>query len=398
MTQKKNPHLKIVKPPEDLEEIKKQTGRLRREKVRRILVMAVIIILAVCGTYLLLKNQSYGQARLATEYKNDISDSNNYASFAGGFIRYSRDGVVFLNKKNEEQWIQPVQLQNPIIEVRDEAFAVADNGGNSIFVFTEDGLKGEIETTLPIEKITVSNQGIVSAILKNENSPRIMSYDATGNILVEQQITMNTLGYPTALELSDDGTILAVSYLYTQGTSLKSRVIYYNFGETGQEETDNKVTTDIYDNTVMADIFFMGNNRSVVIGDNCFAIYRGSDIPEKVSEVQIGQEIRSVFHSDRYIGFILLNRDKSGYELRLYNRSGNQILNREIDGDYSNVKIDGDEIIMYDGSNCCIVTITGILKYKGDLDVEILEMSRAAGLNRYYVMSVDELRVIYLTK
>jgi len=398
MTQKKNPHLKIVKPPEDLEEIKKQTGRLRREKVRRILVMAVIIILAVCGTYLLLKNQSYGQARLATEYKNDISDSNNYASFAGGFIRYSRDGVVFLNKKNEEQWIQPVQLQNPIIEVRDEAFAVADNGGNSIFVFTEDGLKGEIETTLPIEKITVSNQGIVSAILKNENSPRIMSYDATGNILVEQQITMNTLGYPTALELSDDGTILAVSYLYTQGTSLKSRVIYYNFGETGQEETDNKVTTDIYDNTVMADIFFMGNNRSVVIGDNCFAIYRGSDIPEKESEVQIGQEIRSVFHSDRYIGFILLNRDKSGYELRLYNRSGNQILNREIDGDYSNVKIDGDEIIMYDGSNCCIVTITGILKYEGDLDVEILEMSRAAGLNRYYVMSVDELRVIYLTK
>ena len=398
MTQKKNPHLKIVKPPEDLEEIKKQTGRLRREKVRRILVMAVIIILAVCGTYLLLKNQSYGQARLATEYKNDISDSNNYASFAGGFIRYSRDGVVFLNKKNEEQWIQPVQLQNPIIEVRAEAFAVADNGGNSIFVFTEDGLKGEIETTLPIEKITVSNQGIVSAILKNENSPRIMSYDATGNILVEQQITMNTLGYPTALELSDDGTILAVSYLYTQGTSLKSRVIYYNFGETGQEETDNKVTTDIYDNTVMADIFFMGNNRSVVIGDNCFAIYRGSDIPEKVSEVQIGQEIRSVFHSDRYIGFILLNRDKSGYELRLYNRSGNQILNREIDGDYSNVKIDGDEIIMYDGSNCCIVTITGILKYEGDLDVEILEMSRAAGLNRYYVMSVDELRVIYLTK
>ena len=126
--------------------------------------------------------------------------------------------------------------------------------------------------------------------------------------------------------------------------------------------------------------------------------YRGSDIPEKVSEVQIGQEIRSVFHSDRYIGFILLNRDKSGYELRLYNRSGNQILNREIDGDYSNVKIDGDEIIMYDGSNCCIVTITGILKYEGDLDVEILEMSRAAGLNRYYVMSVDELRVIYLTK
>ena len=196
MTQKKNPHLKIVQPPEDLEEIKKRTGRFRREKAGKILATAVLIILAVCGTYLLLKNQSYGKARLAAGYENNTSDSNAYVHFAGGIIRYSRDGVVFLDKKNEEQWIQPVQLQNPIIEVRDDAFAVADCGGNSIYVFTEDGLKGEIETTLPIEKITVSNQGIVSAILKNENTPRIISYDATGNILVEQQITMNSLGYP----------------------------------------------------------------------------------------------------------------------------------------------------------------------------------------------------------
>ena len=50
---------------------------------------------------------------------------------------------------------------------------VADRGGNSIMVFTKDGLKGEIETTLPIEKIAISDQGIVSAILKNENSPQI---------------------------------------------------------------------------------------------------------------------------------------------------------------------------------------------------------------------------------
>ena len=244
----------------------------------------------------------------------------------------------------------------------------------------------------------MSDQGIVSAILKNESSPKIMSYDATGNILVEQQITMSSLGYPAALDLSDDGKMLAVSYLYTEGTSLKSRVIYYNFGEEGQEKTDNQVTSDVYEDTVMAEIFFMGNSRSVAVSDHSFVIYKGKDVPEKEKEVEIRQEIRSVFHSDKYIGFILLNQDKSGYELRLYNRSGEQILNREIEGEYSNVKIDGDEIILYDGSRCCIVTVTGIIKYQNDLDVEILEIFRAAGLNRYYVMSTDELRVIYLTK
>ena len=138
--------------------------------------------------------------------------------------------------------------------MKGDSFAVADNGGNNILVFSEDGLKGEIETTMPIEKIALSDQGIVSAILKNESSPKIMSYDATGNILVEQQITMSSLGYPAALDLSDDGKMLAVSYLYTEGTSLKSRVIYYNFGEEGQEKTDNQVTSDVYEDTVMAEI------------------------------------------------------------------------------------------------------------------------------------------------
>lgn len=398
MAQKKKTSFKILTAPEDLSEIKHKIRKVRLAKIRRVLTLLILISLAVCGTYLLLDNQTYARARTAAEYPIDISDTSSYAQFADGIVRYNRDGVVFLNRKNEEQWIQPTQLQNPTICVKDNAFAVADNGGNSILVFTREGLKGEIETTLPIEKIAISDQGIVSAILRNENSPQIISYDATGNILVEQQVTVSTTGYPVALEMSDDGNMLAVSYLYTEGTAIKSKVIYYNFGETGQERTDNIVMSEEYDNTVMAEIFFMGDDRSIVVGDDRFVIYRGKEVPEKQKEIMLDQEIQSVFHSDRYIGFILLNQEKSGYELRLYSRLGEQVLSREISGKYSNVKIDGSEVIMFDGSRCCIITASGIVKFEGDLNVEALEIFQAPGINRYYMMSVDELRVIYLTK
>ena len=398
MTQKKKTHLKILTPPDDLSEIMKKVHKFRRAKVRRILVLIVLIILAVCGTYLLLKNQSYGHARTAAEYSSDISDTSNYAQFANGIVRYNRDGVAFLNNKNEEQWIQPTQLQNPVITVKEESFAVADNGGNNILVFSEEGLRGEIETTLPIENISISDQGIVSVLMRNGSTPSIITYDAAGNILAEIQITQGTMGYPTAMEMSDDGNTLAVSYLYLDGVNIKSRVIYYNFGEAGQENSDNIVSSEEYDNTVMADIFFMGGGRSVAVGDNSFVIYRGTDTPQPEKTIVIDQEIQSVFHSDQYIGFILLNQEKSGYEVRLYNRIGEQLISREIPGNYSNVKMDGDEIIMFEGSRCCIVTATGIIKYDGNLDVDALEIFRTFGVNRYYVMSVDELRVIYLTK
>ena len=53
---------------------------------------------------------------------------------------------------------------------------------------------------------------------------------------------------------------------------------------------------------------------------------------------------------------------------------------------------------MYEGSRCCIITAAGVKKFEGDLNVDALEIFKAPGINRYYVMNVDELRVIYLTK
>ena len=82
----------------------------------------------------------------------------------------------------------------------------------------------------------------------------------------------------------------------------------------------------------------------------------------------------------------------------LYNRLGDQVISRDISGAYSHVKINGDEVIMYEGSRCCIMTAAGIVKFEGDINADALEIFRAPGINRYYVMSVDELRVIYLTK
>ena len=398
MAQKKKTYLRILTPPDDLSEIIKKVRKFRMIKARRFIVLAVLLALAVCGTYLLLDNQTYGRARTAARYPSDTSDTSGYEQFSDGIVRYNRDGVTFLNKKNEEQWMQPTQLQNPVIVKKEEAFAVADNGGNSIFVFSEEGLKGEIETTLPIEKIAISAQGIVSVVLRDENSPRIVTYDATGNVLAELQISPGTTGYPTAMEMSGDGNMLAVSYLSVSGTGMTSRVVYYNFGEKGQSQPDNIVSSTEYENTIMADIFFMGGGRCVAVGDDSFVIYRGDDVPEPEKEIKLDQEIQSVFHSDEYIGFVLLNQQKSGYELRLYNRLGEQMMSRGLGAKYANAKIDGDEVILFEGDRCCITTVTGIVKYEGALSAEALEIFRAFGINRYYVISVDELRVIYLTK
>lgn len=397
MARKKNPYLKIAEPV-DLEKLKLAVKQRKIGKVKRGTIIAVLGAMIVGGTFLLIKNHSYTSVNKAAAYTNETEDNNKYAQFAAGIVRYSRDGIVFLDRKNEEQWIQSCQMKNPIIDVNEEVFAVADSGGNSILVFTENGLKGEIETTLPIEKVSVSNQGIVSTILKNEDSPMIVSYDAAGNILVEHQVTVNSTGYPLALDMSRDGMTLAVSYLSMKGETIKSKVAYYNFGESGKTRADNEVNMEEYNGTIIPEVYFMDDSTSVAVSDSSFIIYKGKDVPQKKKEVEINQEIKSAFHTDKYIGFVLLNKDKSGYEARLYDKSGRQIMNKAFTGEYNNVKMKGDEIIMFDGSRCCIITRNGIQRFSGDLKTDALEVIPSWGINRYLVMNANELRVVYLAK
>lgn len=379
---------------EAMEEAKRQ----KRKRWKKTGIIAGSILAASIGIYLLINLQTYTSVRTVDTYPVSGAASNEYKQFADGVLKYSRDGISYLDQKGSEVWNQPYQIQNPVVDVNETSGAVADKGGNAILVFNEEGLRGEIETDLPIEKISVSEQGIVSVILIDESSSQILCYDAAGNILVEHKTSVNGTGYPMDAALSPDGEILQVLYLYTQDGTITSRVAYYNFGQEGESETDHQVTEQEYKEVVMADGFFMNQSVSAAVGDNMLTIFRGKSVPEEAVKVEIDKEIKSVFHSQKYIGMILKNEGKEGYELRLYNDRGQMAMSEDFSGDYSNVKICGSQVIMYDGKNCSIFTRGGIQKFEGEMNSNILEIFPVAGVNKYIVMNENGMEVVRLVK
>lgn len=379
---------------EAMEEAKRQ----KRKRWKKTGIIAGSILAVSIGIYLLINLQTYTSVRTVDTYPVSGAASNEYKQFADGVLKYSRDGISYLDQKGSEVWNQPYQIQNPVVDVNETSGAVADKGGNAILVFNEEGLRGEIETDLPIERISVSEQGIVSVILIDESSSQILCYDAAGNILIEHKTSVNGTGYPMDAALSPDGEILQVLYLYTQDGTITSRVAYYNFGQEGESETDHQVTEQEYKDVVMADGFFMNQSVSAAVGDDMLTIFRGKSVPEEAVKVEIDKEIKSVFHSQKYIGMILKNEGKEGYELRLYNDRGQMGMSEDFSGDYSNVKICGSQVIMYDGKNCSIFTRGGIQKFEGEMNSNILEIFPVAGVNKYIVMNENGMEVVRLVK
>ena len=379
-------------------EEQEQFEKARKKRWKKTALIAAVVAALAVGVYLLINLQTYTSARALDTYTVSGASGSAYEQFADGVLKYSRDGISYLNQHGEEMWNQPYQMKNPVVDVNGSSAAVADKGGNSVLAFNEEGVRGETQTNLPIERVRVSEQGIVSVILTDENEARVLCYDAAGNLLVENKTSMNGTGYPLDVALSPDGETMQVLYLYTEAGAVKSRVIYYNFGESGEEKTDHLVAQTEYEDTVMASGFFMDEKISVAVGDNRLTIYRGGNVPEETENIEIKKQIKSVFHNEKYIGMVLKNEGKEGYELRLYNTRGQVAMSENFTGDYSHVKLCGSQVIMYDGKNCSIFTRGGIHKFDGEMNSNILEIFPVPGVNKYIVMNENGLEVVRLVK
>ncbi len=382
----------------DWREEELQFANNKRKRRKRALAGMSSIFALAAAWYLLIHLQTYTAVSISDTYPNIGAQNGSYEQFAGGVLKYSRDGISYLNQKGEEQWNQPYQIKNPFVEGNDTSAAVADKGGNDIFVFQKDGVKGEIHTTLPIQRISVSEQGIVCAVLKNESTPQIVCYDTAGNILVEHKTSSSGTGYPMDASISPDGEVMQVVYLNTQDGKIISKVAYYNFGKEGEGATDRQVAEKEYGDIVVAEGFFMSQNVSAAVGDNMLVIYKGEEAPEEEVSIEIDKVIKSVFHNDRYIGMVLQNKGKGGYELRLYNRAGKQVMSEDFTGDYSNVELYGSQVVMYDGKQCSIFMRNGIQKFKGEMPHHILEIFPVAGINKYIVMNANGMEHVRLVK
>lgn len=416
MKNHKNTNLHVVREDEDpsdilvenlIKELNEEDGledpllngkerRMKRRK--RTAVRLGISVVVVVGIYLFITLQTYTKVRISDSFAVGEASSSSYVEFESGFLKYSRDGVSYLNQKGEEEWNQSYQIKKPTVVVGNSAALVYDQGGNAIEVITKDGIKGEMETNMPIEHAAVSSQGIVGAILKNSESAMVMCYDAKGNVLVEHKSSISGTGYPVNVAMSNDGNTMEVLYLYTQDGKITSKILYYNFGNAGEEKTDHIVSEKEYDNTIMASAFFMDANISVAVGDNLLAIYSGTESPKESTTIKIDGEIKNIFHNSKYIGLIVKNKNASEYELQLYNTSGKKVLSRSIADTYDKAKISKGQIILYDGKKCSIYKINGIHRFEGSMDDDILEILPVSGVNRYVVMTADGLDLVRLVK
>lgn len=375
------------------------SDKIVRHRLRRIYSVCLILIgIAAVGALVWInqKNKVYTGYEVTQRYERVVSANAKTIALGDCILSYSNDGAGCYDAKGKAVWNETFEMQDPIVAVSNATIAIGDYNGRKIYVMNSKEKLGEISTNMPIRALSVSDSGIVAAVLDDAEITWIYLYNTKGEAPVMFKTTMSQFGYPIDVSLSPNSNLAVISYLAAGEGKMKSSVAFYNFGEVGRNEIDNYMSGYDYQ-SIVPYVQFMTSDLAFAVADDRLMFYEGGQKPVSKAEVLLSDEINSVYHNEEEVA--LVTYDTSGehkYMLRIYDSTGVNKLNQGFDIEYRNIILKGENIYIYGETECAIYNLSGIEKFHGIVEESISLLVPGDSVNKFTLVGKDSIKALQL--
>ncbi len=284
-----------------------------------------------------------------------------------GLFFATKDGVIFFNNDASSiLWQDSYTMMNPVMRGSGNAAGVAESGGNTLAVYSTEGNLYKIQSEGKIVTFAVNDKGGSALISQTDNEYTITAYTESGFTAFMAKNPISD-GMPVACDISDNGRLLAVSYIYTGYTEIESRVVFYNLVKNTENDADidadeEMVASFIRDSQVLGILNFMNNNTFVALSSSELVCVRLSFDGDVVSctELWSAPLENSVDGfaplGDKYVAVVLGEKNLNSYEseepntLVIYDMRGKAVSKTTVEK-----AADG----LYDGGNSSVIVKMG---------------------------------------
>ncbi|MCM1542170.1 MAG: DUF5711 family protein [Blautia sp.] len=375
--------------------------KIRKHKLTSMYRLLLIVIVAIALIVLVVvqyKRHVYTDYDTITSVERDAVTGATDVRLGNAILTYSKDGAHCTDAKGNVNWNQTYQIQDIRTAICGNVAAIASYNGRNIYVEdTEKSIK-EITTNLPIRDIAVAADGTVTAVLADTDVTWVNTYPVSGDRTYDGRTRMNDSGYPISVSLSPGGELLGVAYVYVDAGVLKTNIVFYNFGPVGENNSDFIVSVFPYTDLLVPYIQFMNDRTAFAVGDNRLIIYGGDgQKPVAMANYLFDEEVQSVFYNDKYIGLVFLAEEgDKKYRMDVYNadagRTGSYYFNTE----YMDIFFGQDNFVVYNETECVIMTMDGIEKFNGNFSKTVRLMLPTNNAYRYVIVTDSSIDTIQL--
>ena len=314
------------------------------------------------------------------------SDSVNnksvrYSSFKNGLMRISNDGITYIDDIGTVRFTMSYNMKDPVYESNNNYFAIADRNGYEFYVLDEKGVLGNNYLTNPIQKISLSNDGIIYILQSDEESSYVNVFRNNGEeIDISIKANLTNDGMPIDISTSDDGTELLLAYFCLSNNDIYSKATYYNFSDAGKASNSKRIVgefTNEFKDSLLARAHFFDDKNSCLIYD--LGVYFVSTINESkptiVGHQEFDYKIKSIFYNSEYVVFIFENN-----RMLIFNKNGILTADKNMDFDYEKFYVSDNYIVFLYGSRVMIYDTRGRMVFDKEMDMEVQYVAKKKSL------------------
>lgn len=380
----------------DQDDLDAKIKKHRRKVFVIIASIILLVLIALIAIYIYFEHKTYTSYEVINSIERSDTSASQFETFQGNLLKYTNDGAVYTDLNGNRIWNQTYEMDHPSTDSCNEYLVIYELNGTQIYILNKVSLQSSIQTTMPIQRVSVAKQGTIAVLMESEGISYLQLYDKEGTQLAAGELHVQNSGYPLDIALSEDGQKLAVAMLDINEGSVKTTIAFYNFGAVGQNSIDKIVGSYSYPDMLISRIHYMKDDTMVAFGDSKVVIFRGTQKPAESTSIEITEEVKSIFYDDQYFGLVFDSDSKEQpHRLELYNIKGAKVREVGISIDYNQIELlDNQDICIYNDNQCEIINRKGIRKLLCTFDKSLYKViSTAAQRNYTFILEGETRRV-----
>ena len=392
--------IRLRRPNEEQDEAEKTFLFLPADETttKLLITLAIALIAALLGFWFYNRVHTYDEYAVKTSIeKNDI-DGTEYLMLGNSILKYSPDGVFCVDLQDQTKWSAAYSMQTPICARCKNMVVIAEQQGQQVYLFNGDGQVGHFETTLPIRQAYVSANGVTALVLQDSDIAWIMLYGADGSQIASVKASLEISGYPMNVAISDNARKMAVSYLCLSEGDLTGRIVFYDFSSASDTDEAHQTGSADFGREVFPRIYFADRSTVVAVGDCSMEIFHDTRKPSDRTSVAFDREIVSFFCDQDNEGFIFRSQDTQQlYDMEVYNTRGKRVMQSSFDFEYTGVRMEDGEILLYDAVDLYAYRTSGRQKLSIAYEKPVRFFAHLSGYHRYLVITeetMDQIRIM----
>lgn len=364
--------------------MEKEEKKINKKKIIKLVLFILLIALIITMLLLYRENRTVQNfvdekifRKIATEEHlpniEITNDSNTHIyAFSNKIGILSGNELKIYNSYGKQEALLNITITNPLFSARGKYLAIAEKGGNKIYLISDQNIIWQTDVEGTIERISVNKQGYLAvAVTQTSYKSVITAYNSQGREICKTYLSNS---YAVDIDISYNSKYLAIAETNLSGIQIKSSIRIIDLSKIEQEVEKSEIYNKPVDaNSIITSIKYDENGNLIGLLDN--KIIKIEDNEEEILwEYEQNTLFADIDLKNRTIQVKTGETEEGAIEIQVKNNIRPRIRTYIIDEIPKEIKTKGNNISINTGSEVYFISENGFLKTKYQATQEIKEV------------------------